>query len=126
MASDAGLSLSAEAAPADSRPAGYPFRGYGPLARVAPFAVVAILAEASLALPPGPGSAWATAVSVVLLLAVPASFLLPWPRLPAPGRSRCASRAASRAADERTSKEVTGRERRRRHSRTAVAAPVAA
>jgi signal transduction histidine kinase len=86
MASNAGLSLAAgaaEAAPAGSRPAGYPFRGYGPLARVAPFAVVAVLAEASLALPPGPGSAWATAVSVVLLLAVPAAFLLPWARLPA-------------------------------------------
>lgn len=51
------------------------------LTRVAPFAVVAALAEASLALPPGPQSAPGAIVSV-LLLAVPVAFLLPWPRLP--------------------------------------------
>jgi signal transduction histidine kinase len=38
--------------------------------------VVAALAEASLALPPGPQSAPAAVVSVLLLLAVPATFLL--------------------------------------------------
>lgn len=69
-------------APASGAPAGYPFRGPGLLARVWPFAAIAVLAEASLALPPGPTSAWAAATSVVLLLAVAAAFLLPWPRLP--------------------------------------------
>ena len=60
-----------------------PFRGPGLLARVAPFAVVAVLAEASLALPPGPQSGSAIIASVVLLLTAAASFLLPWPWLPA-------------------------------------------
>ena len=50
---------------------------------MAPFAAIAVLAEASLALPPGPTSTWAAVISVVLLLAVAAAFLLPWPRLPA-------------------------------------------
>jgi signal transduction histidine kinase len=45
--------------------------------------MVAVLAEASLALPPGPRSASAAIVSVLLLLAVPVTFLLPWPHLPA-------------------------------------------
>ncbi len=53
------------------------------LTRIAPFAVVAALAEASLALPPGPQSAPAAIVSVLLLMAVPVAFLLPWPHLPA-------------------------------------------
>ena len=60
-----------------------PFLGPGLAARVAPFAVVATVAEASLLLPPGPRSAWSVVTSVVLLLAVPAAFLLPWARLPA-------------------------------------------
>ncbi len=60
---------------------GYPFRGPGLLTRVAPFAGIAVLAEASLALVPGPAPA-AVAVSVVLLLAVAAAFSLPWERLP--------------------------------------------
>jgi signal transduction histidine kinase len=59
------------------------FQSPGLLVRVAPFAVVALLAEASLVLPPGPRSAWAVIVSVVLLLGVAAAFLLPWSRLPA-------------------------------------------
>jgi len=63
--------------------AGYPFRGPGLLTRVAPFAVIAVLAEASVVLPPGPRSAWALFASVVLLLAVAAAFALPWSRLPA-------------------------------------------
>jgi len=67
---------------ADDLP-GAPFLGPGAATRVAPFAVVAALAEASLALPPGPRSAPAAIVSVLLLLAVPPAFLLPWPRLPA-------------------------------------------
>ena len=37
--------------PAVGRPAGYPFRGPGLLVRVGPFAAIAVLAEASLALP---------------------------------------------------------------------------
>jgi signal transduction histidine kinase len=68
--------------PGDGRPAGYPFRGPGLLVRVGPFAAIAVLAEASLMLPPGPASMWAAVVSVVLLVAVAAAFLLPWPRLP--------------------------------------------
>lgn len=76
-------SLSAEDAPASAEPAGYPFRGPGTLARATPFAVVAVLAEASLVFPPGPSSAWPVVVNVVLLAAVAAAFLLPWPRLPA-------------------------------------------
>jgi len=74
--------LTAGASAADGRPAGYPFRGPGLLARAGPFAVVAVLAEASLALPPGPASTGAAVASVVLLAAVAAAFLLPWPRLP--------------------------------------------
>ncbi len=51
--------------------------------RVLPFGVVAAIAEASLALPPGPRSMGYTTLSVVLLVAVAlAMFLLPWERLP--------------------------------------------
>jgi len=75
-------SLFPEAPPPAGRSGGYPFRGPGLLTRVAPFAVVAVLAEASLALARGPLSAWAVFASVVLLLAVAAAFALPWPRLP--------------------------------------------
>jgi signal transduction histidine kinase len=67
---------------AGGRPAGYPFRGPGLLVRVGPFAAIAVLAEASLILPPGPTSTWAAVASVVLLVTVAAAFLLPWPRLP--------------------------------------------
>jgi signal transduction histidine kinase len=49
---------------------------------VAPFATVALLAEASLALPPGPQSGSAVLASIVALLAVAGAFLLPWSRLP--------------------------------------------
>lgn len=62
---------------------GYPFRGPGTLGRVAPFAAIAVLAEASLALAPDSASPWAIAVSVVLLFAAAASFALPWQRRPA-------------------------------------------
>jgi signal transduction histidine kinase len=65
----------------DQQP-GYPFRGPGVLVRVAPFAAIAVLAEASLALTSGSVPAWPTAISVVLLLAVAAAFALPWERLP--------------------------------------------
>lgn len=64
-------------------PPGFPFRGPGLLARVVPFAVVAVLAEASLALPVGVQSQPAVIVSIVLLLTVAGSFALPWRRLPA-------------------------------------------
>ena len=74
--------LTAGTWPVSGRPAGYPFRGAGLLARVGPFAAIAIVAEASLALPPGPASAPAAAASVAVLLAVAAAFLLPWARLP--------------------------------------------
>jgi hypothetical protein len=76
------VELTASASSADGRPAGYPFRGPGLLARVGPFAAIAVLAEASLALPPGPASTSAAVASVVLLAAVAAAFLLRWSRLP--------------------------------------------
>jgi Histidine kinase len=63
--------------------AGYPFRGPGLVARVVPFAAVAVLAEASLALPPGTQADPAVAASIILLLVTAAEFLLPWRRLPA-------------------------------------------
>jgi signal transduction histidine kinase len=59
-----------------------PFTGPAVWSRVLPFAVVAVLAEASVALPPGPQSGGAVVASVVLLLATAAAFFLPWSRLP--------------------------------------------
>lgn len=59
-----------------------PFRREGLLTRIAPFAVVAVLAELSLALPPGPSSALATTLSVALLALTAAAVFLPWQRLP--------------------------------------------
>ena len=73
---DGGMLLSGRQTP------GYPFRGRGLAARVLPFAVVAVLAEASLALPPGVTSAPAAIISAVLLAATAAAFALPWGRLP--------------------------------------------
>ena len=73
----------ANEAPWGPVPDGPPFSGPGLLARVAPFALVAVAAEASLALPPGT-HAWLTVtVSLVLLAATGLAFLLPWNRLPA-------------------------------------------
>jgi signal transduction histidine kinase len=63
--------------------AGHPFRGPGLVARVVPFAAVAVLAEASLALPPGTHAYPAVSASIALLLVTAAEFLLPWGRLPA-------------------------------------------
>ena len=83
MALGPGSAAQPELPPDPERAPGYPFRGPGIAARVIPFAAVAVLAEASLALPPGPQSRSALIVSVVLLLATAAAFLLPWPRLPA-------------------------------------------
>jgi hypothetical protein len=62
---------------------GAQFRNPGLLARAAPFAAVAVVAEASLALPPGPTSVWPVVWSVVLLAVTAAGFALPWSRLPA-------------------------------------------
>jgi signal transduction histidine kinase len=61
---------------------GSPFSGPELLARVAPFALVAAAAEASLALPPGTQAWPAVTVSLVLLAATGLAFLLPWNRLP--------------------------------------------
>jgi signal transduction histidine kinase len=56
----------------------------GLLARIAPFAVLACLAEASLALPPGPASIPDAIASLVILVVTAALVvLLPWDRLPA-------------------------------------------
>ena len=63
---------------------GPPLRRDGLLARIAPFAVLACLAEASLALPPGPASL-PEAIASALILAATAALvvLVPWDRLPA-------------------------------------------
>ena len=57
--------------------------GPGPVTKAAPFALVAVAAEASLALPPGTSAWTAVTVSLVLLAAAGLAFLLPWDRLPA-------------------------------------------
>ena len=83
MASIDDSSLLGGISSAPGAPAGYPFRGPGLWARVAPFGIVAVLAQASLALPSGSRmSAPAVVASTVLLLALPAVFVLPWTRLP--------------------------------------------
>jgi signal transduction histidine kinase len=64
------------------RAPGYPFRGPGWAGRVLPFAALAVLAEASLALPPGSSSTVAGVASAVLLAVTAAAFALPWARLP--------------------------------------------
>ena len=61
-----------------------PLRRDGLLTRIAPFAALAVLAEASLALPPGPASSPEAIASVLILLATAALVVLvPWDRLPA-------------------------------------------
>ena len=56
----------------------------GLLGRIAPFAALAVLAEASLALPPGPASVPDAIASVLILLVTAALVVLvPWDRLPA-------------------------------------------
>ncbi len=73
-----------ESSPLASFSAGHsPFGRPGLAARVGPFALVAVVAEASLALPPGTRVGTAVIVSLVLLAAVALAFLLPWRRLPA-------------------------------------------
>jgi signal transduction histidine kinase len=85
-AADPADALTGAADPADaladtSAPA---LRRDGLATRIAPFAALAILAEASLALPPGPVSIPEAIASVVILLVTAALVvLLPWDRLPA-------------------------------------------
>jgi diguanylate cyclase (GGDEF)-like protein len=59
-----------------------PFQRQGLALRLGPFAAVAVLAEASLALPPGPMSTNYTVISVALLVATALCVFLPWGRLP--------------------------------------------
>ncbi|MDE3085386.1 MAG: hypothetical protein KGJ77_01360 [Acidobacteriota bacterium] len=59
-----------------------PFRGKGSLPKLAPFALAAVLAQASLLLPPGYSSGPAAAASLSLLVAAGAAIgLVPWARL---------------------------------------------
>lgn len=60
-----------------------PFHRDGLAVRIAPFAVVAVLGELSLVLPPAPSRVLETVLSVVLLAATAAAVFLPWARLPA-------------------------------------------
>jgi diguanylate cyclase (GGDEF)-like protein len=59
-----------------------PFRSPHLLRRSLPFAVVAVLALASLALPPGPKSVPEALIAAGLLLVTAIGFVLPWERLP--------------------------------------------
>jgi diguanylate cyclase (GGDEF)-like protein len=59
-----------------------PFRHDGLHRRIGPFAVVALLAEASIALPPGPTSGTDTVISALLLFLTTVGCFLPWERLP--------------------------------------------
>ena len=59
-----------------------PFDRDGLAVRIAPFAVLAILGELSLALPPAPAHLLETVLSAVLLAAAAAAVFLPWDRLP--------------------------------------------
>ena len=62
----------------------HPFRRAGLARRGIPFAVAAIIAEASVFLPPGPSSDALTVLSASLLVgALAAAVFLPWQRLPA-------------------------------------------
>jgi signal transduction histidine kinase len=55
----------------------------GLVTRIAPFAALAVIAEASLLLPPGPASLSDVVVSLVLLAAVAAEIIfVPWRRVP--------------------------------------------
>jgi signal transduction histidine kinase len=73
--------------PADATPgmdgAQSPFHRDGLAVRIAPFAVVAVLGELSLVLPPGPSHLLEAVLSLVLLAATAATVFLPWNRLPA-------------------------------------------
>ena len=78
------LTGAADSADALTGASGPALRRDGLLTRIAPFAALAILAEASLALPPGPASITDAIASVVILLVTAALVVLvPWDRLPA-------------------------------------------
>jgi diguanylate cyclase (GGDEF)-like protein len=59
-----------------------PFQRAGLRQRLGAFALVALVAEASLALPPGPVSALDTIVSIALLAVAGLEIALPWDRMP--------------------------------------------
>lgn len=66
-----------------SRPDNPLFLRDGLLVRIAPFAALAVIAETSLLLPPGPASMPDAIASVLLLAAVAAEIIfVPWPRVP--------------------------------------------
>jgi signal transduction histidine kinase len=78
------LAAAAESADALTDTSAPALRRDGLATRIAPFAALAILAEASLALPPGPVSIPEAIASVVILLVTAALVVLvPWDRLPA-------------------------------------------
>jgi hypothetical protein len=97
MRADLRSSMSADAPVIPGGSSVSPFQEPGLLVRVAPFAVGAVLAEASLALPPGPQSSWAVIASGLLLLAVAVAFRFEW-RLPLDRPGRRASRTADQPA----------------------------
>lgn len=82
MEPEPGAASPSEMPPVPADPGDPPFRGPGLLGRAGPFAMVAVAAEASLALPPWTREWTALAVSLVLLAATGLAFLLPWDRLP--------------------------------------------
>ena len=82
MESEPGSVTLHEVPPDSARSGSSPFRRPGLLARAGPFALVAVAAEASLALPPGTHAWTEVGVSLILLMLSLAAFLLPWDRLP--------------------------------------------
>jgi diguanylate cyclase (GGDEF)-like protein len=66
----------------DGPPSHYAIREKDMFFRTLPFLVMALTAEFSLALPPGPASTSDTIISLVLLCLTAMSFLLPWHILP--------------------------------------------
>jgi diguanylate cyclase (GGDEF)-like protein len=66
----------------DGPPSHYDTRQKDMFLRTLPFLALALTAELSLALPPGPASTTDTIISLVLLCLTAMSFLLPWHALP--------------------------------------------
>jgi diguanylate cyclase (GGDEF)-like protein len=66
----------------DDRPSHYAIRQKDMFLRTLPFLLMAMAAELSLALPPGPASTTDTIISLALLCLTAMSFLLPWHVLP--------------------------------------------
>lgn len=71
-----------DSSPFDEISSLYAIRHKNMFVRTLPFLVMALVAEVSLAMPPGPVSAKDTILSVVLLAATGGCFLLPFDRLP--------------------------------------------